>query len=87
MNDTSKVTEEYTPPAIEVKGSVNELTQAGLLSGGLDHMYPVGDPKQERPFLLRRVTTPTRSTTGRIGVVRTSVLRPAIVGPILGQRA
>ncbi len=50
MNDTSKVTEEYTPPAIEVKGSVNELTQAGLLSGGLDHMYPVGDPSRNDLF-------------------------------------
>ena len=50
MNDTSKLHEEYTPPAIEVKGSVNELTQAGLLSGALDHVYPMGDPSRNDLF-------------------------------------
>lgn len=50
MNDTSKSHEEYTPPAIEVKGSVNELTQAGSLSGALDHVYPEGDPSRNDLF-------------------------------------
>jgi hypothetical protein len=50
MNDTSKPREEYTPPAIEVKGSLNELTQAGSLSGSLDHVYPMGDPSRNDLF-------------------------------------
>jgi hypothetical protein len=50
MNDTTQPREEYTPPAIEVKGSLNELTQAGQLSGGLDSMYPVGDPSRNDLF-------------------------------------
>jgi hypothetical protein len=50
MNDTPKPVEEYTPPAIEVKGSVNELTQAGKLAGGLDHMYPIGEPSKDDLF-------------------------------------
>jgi hypothetical protein len=50
MNDTPKLPEEYAPPAIEVKGSVKELTQAGSLSGSLDHMYPVGEPSRDDLF-------------------------------------
>jgi hypothetical protein len=50
MNETSKRFEEYTPPAIEVKGSVSELTQAGKLAGSLDHMYPVGEPSKDDLF-------------------------------------
>jgi hypothetical protein len=50
MNDTSKPREEYTPPAIEVKGSLNELTQAGQAGGGLDHVYPVGTPSKDELF-------------------------------------
>jgi hypothetical protein len=50
VNDTVEAREEYTPPAIEVKGSVNELTQAGKLAGGLDHMYPIGEPSKDDLF-------------------------------------
>ncbi len=50
MNDTPKLSEEYIPPAIEVKGSVTELTQAGSLAGGLDHMYPIGEPSKDDLF-------------------------------------
>jgi hypothetical protein len=32
----------YIPPAIEVRGSLNSLTQGGSLSGSTDAVYPVG---------------------------------------------
>ncbi len=86
MNDTSKSHEEYTPPAIEVKGSVNELTQAGSLSGALDHVYPEGDPEQERPFLLKRVATPARSAKERIGVVVRPHFGLTLVGCVVGRK-
>lgn len=34
----------YTPPKIEARGSLNELTQGGSASGKLDASYPVGTP-------------------------------------------
>lgn len=35
-------TDQYTPPSIEVLGSLVEVTQGGSLSGSLDANYPIG---------------------------------------------
>jgi hypothetical protein len=34
--------DQYTPPSIEVLGTLGDLTQGGSLSGTLDASYPVG---------------------------------------------
>jgi hypothetical protein len=36
------VPENYDPPQIHVRGSVNDLTKGGSVSGTLDASYPVG---------------------------------------------
>jgi hypothetical protein len=36
--------EEYVPPAIEDRGSLNEVTQGGSRSGNLDANYQAGTP-------------------------------------------
>lgn len=45
MSDTGEARDpEYVPPAIEVRGSLNEMTQGGSLSGNLDANWPQGTP-------------------------------------------
>lgn len=34
----------YAAPEIKVRGSLNELTRGGSVSGNLDASYPVGTP-------------------------------------------
>jgi hypothetical protein len=38
----NRSTEEYLAPDIEVRGSLNALTQGGSMSGSLDAHYAVG---------------------------------------------
>ena len=87
MNDTSKATRGVHSTCHRGEGVPQRVDPGWELSGALDHMYPIGDPKQERPFLLRQVTTPARSTTGRIGVVGTlSTSGPRSSAPSLVSR-
>ena len=38
--------DEYTPPRIEVLGSLGEMTNGGSMSGSLDANYPIGTSSQ-----------------------------------------
>jgi hypothetical protein len=50
MNTDKDAVEEYTPPNIEVLGSLEELTQGGSAAGTLDAVYPVGTPSTRNLF-------------------------------------
>jgi hypothetical protein len=41
-NTVNHPTDQYTPPSIDVLGSLGEFTQGGSMSGSLDATYPVG---------------------------------------------
>jgi hypothetical protein len=42
QNPINHPTDQYTPPSIEVLGTLGDLTQGGSMSGSLDANYPIG---------------------------------------------